>query len=284
MKSKTYLIKTGIYLLVIFFAGLSRIGLSEEINNKIRQDNTMIASVPPMGGIKVKYLTAISSVQEEVERDEELLGAVQIFEKGSDLFDEKLLLEAISSFDRLIQRESKNYLYYYYLGRAQAMLINLYDSLGDKDKIGERTEMAIRAFKESITLNDKFSEAHSYLGVIYGQKINQKGSLAGMLYGGKVKKAHRKALKLDPLNPIVQINNGINYLYTPTGWGGDREKAKECFEKAIQIAPNFVDVYVWLGILYEMKDKEKAKELYEKALAINPNSWWARSKLEKLDK
>jgi tetratricopeptide (TPR) repeat protein len=233
---------------------------------------------------EVKYLTATSSVQEEVETDEELLAAVQILQKGGDLFDEKLLLEAVSSFDRLIQRESNNYLYCYYLGRAQATLINLYDFLGDKDKMGEGTEMAIRAFKESIRLNDKFSEAHSYLGVIYGQKINQEGSLAGMLYGGKVKKAHRKALKLEPLNPIVQINNGINYLYTPTAWGGDREKAKECFEKAIQIAPNFVDGYIWLGILYEMKDKEKAQESYKKALAINPNNWWAKSKLEKLDK
>lgn len=285
MKNKSFLIKMCVALPYILAIGVLRTEayLGQMGNIERKQNNPAVASTLTEQR-EVKYLTATIGVQEEVARDEELLAAVEILKKGSDLFDEKLLLEAVSSFDQLIQRESNNYLYYYYLGRAQAMLINVYEALGDRDKMGERTKMAIRTFKESLKLNDKFSEAHSYLGVIYGQKISQEGSAAGILYGRKVKKAHRKALKLDPLNPIVQINNGINYLYTPRIWGGSREKAMECFEKAIQVAPNFIEGYIWLGTLYGLKDKEKAKELYKKALGIDPNNRWAKSKLEKLDK
>lgn len=283
MKSKISSTKKGVYLLVIFTVGVLGIGSSGEINNEIKRDNTMIANTP-MNQRKVKYLTATISVQEEVEQYKTLLQEVQILENANDLFDKGQVLKIVSSFEQLIQEEPRNYLYYYYLGRAQVILMNIYDSSSDRSKMEESIEKAIKAFKKSIGLNRRFAESYSYLGVIYGRKISQKGPAAGILYGRKIKKAHGKALKLDPLNPIVQVNKGINYLYTPQMWGGSMEKAKECFEKAIQLDSNFVDAYIWLGTIYEAKDKERAIAIYRKAVEVNPNSGWAKSKLEKLDK
>jgi len=281
MKSKISSIKIQIYLSLIFAICMLATELSGEVNEEMKQNDSMITDTS-ITERKVKYLTATNELQEEVEENKRLSACVQIFENGNDLFDEAKLLEAVCSFEQLVQEEPRNYVYYYYLGRAQAVLINIYDSSNRRKEKEESIEKAIEAFEKAIRLNRKFAEAHSYLGVIFGQKIRLRGPMAGILYGGKIKRAHGEALTLDRTNPIVQVNNGINYLHTPQMWGGSMEKAIECFEAAIQLDPNFVDGYVWLGSVYELKDKERAIAIYRKALELNPNSRWARSKLENL--
>jgi len=283
MKSKTSSIKIRVYLLLIFAMCMLATELSGEVNEEMKQNDSTITDTS-ITQRKVKYLTATISVQEEVEQNKRVLTQMQILEEANDLFDKGQVLKAVSSFEQLTQEEPGNYLYYYYLGRAHVILMGIYESLGERSEMEESIEKAIRAFKKSIELNGRFAESYSYLGFVYGRKIGLKGILAGPLYGAKIKKSHQEALRLDSLNPIVQVNNGINYLYTPQMWGGDRKKAIECFEKAIQLAPNFVDGYIWLGTVYEAKDKKRAIEIYEKAVEVNPNSGWAKSKLEKFDK
>lgn len=52
------------------------------------------------------------------------------------------------------------------------------------------------------------------------------------------------------------------------------EKAKECFEEAIKLYPNFAEAYyVIAGLLTnEFKDYKKAKKYYEKSIELNPKN------------
>ena len=53
---------------------------------------------------------------------------------------------------------------------------------------------------------------------------------------------------------------------------GENQKAKECYEKAIEINPNYVDAHYNLGVIFkELGENQKAKDCYEKAIEINPN-------------
>jgi len=53
---------------------------------------------------------------------------------------------------------------------------------------------------------------------------------------------------------------------------GEYKKAIGCFEKAIQINPNYAAAYNNLGnALKELGEYQKAISCYEKAIEINPN-------------
>ena len=52
---------------------------------------------------------------------------------------------------------------------------------------------------------------------------------------------------------------------------GENQKAKSCFQKAIQINPNYAGAYLNLGnVLKELGEYQQAKSLYQKAIAIDP--------------
>ena len=53
---------------------------------------------------------------------------------------------------------------------------------------------------------------------------------------------------------------------------GENQKAKNCYEKAIEINPNYADAHNNLGTVFnELGENQKAKNCYEKAIEINPN-------------
>ena len=49
-------------------------------------------------------------------------------------------------------------------------------------------------------------------------------------------------------------------------------KAKECYEKAISINPNYLNAHYNLGTIFrELGERLKAKNCYEKVIELNPN-------------
>ena len=53
---------------------------------------------------------------------------------------------------------------------------------------------------------------------------------------------------------------------------GKFNNAKNCYEKAIKINPNFASAYNNLGLIFlKNKDKPKAIDLFNKAIEIDPN-------------
>jgi tetratricopeptide (TPR) repeat protein len=231
---------------------------------------------------EVKFLTADNQAQREIEADEKLCSAIKSLKANKNLDAEKLLLDAQSKIIQLTEAEPSNYLYYYYLGRVQAELVNEYVSCKNEKKAKEMIDEAIESLKESISLKEDFAESHSYLGFIYGRKIGLGGPMEGILFAPIVTKEHKRAFQLDPDNPVVLVNLGLHYLYTPRQWGGNKKKSEACFKKAKEVASRFADSYIWLGVLYDKEGKEKdAIEMYQKALQIDPDNKLARSQLAK---
>jgi tetratricopeptide (TPR) repeat protein len=107
-----------------------------------------------------------------------------------------------------------------------------------------------------------------------------KGMLAH--YGGLISKAIDglavkpnldKAQKLQPNSPGVLFGLGSFYLLAPGIAGGDKAKAQNFLNQAIQADPLFADVYVRLGQLAKIKgDQEKYNLYLQKALEIDPQN------------
>ena len=60
----------------------------------------------------------------------------------------------------------------------------------------------------------------------------------------------------------------------------EHQKAKVCFEKAIQINPNYAQAHNNLGIVFnELREYQKAISSYQKAIQLNPKHTSAHSNL-----
>lgn len=203
---------------------------------------------------EITYLTASIKAQDEVRSDEKLLAAVNLLEKGLQTYSEKIFLEALSTFEQLIKETPNNFLYYYYLGRAYKTIMDEHLFIKRYDRAKEYKTKAIEAFKESIELNEGFTESHSYLGVVYGRRTGREGLGEIILNLVRANRyTHKAVLMMDSTNPIAQFNRGVIYFATPWILGGNRGKAIKCFKKAIKTTPNFIDAHLWLN--YTLSNK-----------------------------
>ena len=80
------------------------------------------------------------------------------------------------------------------------------------------------------------------------------------------KNCYEKAIKVKP--DFADAHNNLGTVYKKLG---DIHNAKNCYDKAIEINPNFVNSLYNLGIVHkELGDYQKAKFYYEKVIKINP--------------
>ncbi|MGB2842045.1 MAG: tetratricopeptide repeat protein, partial [Halobacteriota archaeon] len=88
----------------------------------------------------------------------------------------------------------------------------------------------------------------------------------------KAKECYEKAIELDKENVDAWMNLGLVHSKLE-----DYEKAKECSEKAVELDKENVDAWSGLGgVYFNLKDYEKAKECVEKAVELdkeNIDAW-----------
>jgi len=87
---------------------------------------------------------------------------------------------------------------------------------------------------------------------------------------GKLDKAltvYDKALEIDPSSPLPLIGKGMIFYATKR-----HKEALKCFDRAIELNPYLVEVWLNKGkTLAEIGD-EKGLECFEKAIELDPNS------------
>jgi len=143
-----------------------------------------------------------------------------------------------AQFEKLTAAPDADWLASYYAAFCNARIGWLYQNSGEKiepyaDK-AEKQIMNALTYLDSGTQKKEISEVYVVLSMVNRSKvfINQmtygpKNGLASMQY-------YQKALKANPANPRANWLEGWDKFYAPKMYGGDRVKAKQILESAMQ--------------------------------------------------
>lgn len=137
-------------------------------------------------------------------------------------------------------------------------------------EIKAAAQAGIASAERAIQLQPNSSEAHRLLGDLLGQLIPHVFA-GGMRYGARSSREIDKALQLDPKNAEAHIARATSYFYTPSAFGGSKEKAISELRTALELAPKSDTARIWLAQVYgDLKQMDRATEELREALRLNP--------------
>ena len=219
-----------------------------------------------------------------------LLNGKQLVEQGNINLDMSSIMKGRGILERALLLHPSDEYALYFLAFADYSLATTAMN-NDKAKAVQYIDEAIDYGEKAIDANSKSAESLALLGTIYGIKISLDWKNA-MELGPKSNQLIAEALELEPDNPRVLLQAGINKMYTPEFYGGSKNEAFQLFSKAVNIFdtssvtdslnPDWgkLQSLAWLGQSYAgKKDYAKAVDVYKKALSENPNYAWIKYKL-----
>lgn len=136
---------------------------------------------------------------------------------------------ASNNFERIAQKEQKEWLPAYYVALSQTMIFNLSQ---DQTKYEALAKKADEYITKADSLNPNNSEVLVLRSMVSGLYIRLNPMVNGMKYGPLAGMQLEKAKSLDAENPRVYMQEGITAYFTPAQWGGDKEKGKKLLETA----------------------------------------------------
>lgn len=138
-------------------------------------------------------------------------------------------LAASNKFERIAQKETKEWLPPYYIAFCQTMAYNLSQDATMHELFAKNAETQINKADE---LNPQNSEIYVLKSMISGLFIRLNPMVNGQKYAPLASMQLAKAQKLDPSNPRADMQEGMTLFFTPPQWGGDKEKGKKQMESA----------------------------------------------------
>ena len=154
---------------------------------------------------------------------------------------------------------------------------------GETTKVLAAAQANLRAV---IAAHAESAEAHALLAAVLGSMI--RAGADPMTTGQDAQHELDEALRLEPNNPRVRLEEGMNAFFVPAEYGGGIGKAEASLRQAVALLereprnrpwPNWggFDAHVWLGqVLVKRGDKAAAKQEYEAALTFWPQSGWVK--------
>lgn len=140
-----------------------------------------------------------------------------------------------------------------------AKLTNLLDSLG-------QTDAAIEEFSRLLEHRPDDPTAHYNLALLYRKQHRFSDALS----------SYETAVRLGIDQP-EEVYCNLGNIYSEML---DADKAKEMYERALEIAPDYTPAMFNLaGLFEETADKQRALELYENILKIDPSHWKSLARL-----
>jgi len=119
-----------------------------------------------------------------------------------------------------------------------------------------RTEEAIKAYQQAISVNPKFAISYYGLGIVLSALGKNKEAI----------EAYQQAISVDPkyANPYNGLGNALSAL-------GKNKEAIEAYKQAIRVDPKFAYPYNGLGNALSALDRNKeAIEAYQQAIRVDP--------------
>ncbi|MBV9241350.1 MAG: hypothetical protein JO314_05005 [Acidobacteria bacterium] len=157
------------------------------------------------------------------------------------------------------------------LAQIQIYLCEAIESHHDDAIFKTAAEEGVKAAEQAARIKPDSSLGHQLLGDLLNQLIPHEFG-GGMKLGNRANDELDKALKLDPSNAEAMVSRAISYHYTPTAFGGDKQKAVALLSKAARTDEAFDSPHIWLALFYleDGQIKEAASEIVT-ALKLNPN-------------
>lgn len=123
----------------------------------------------------------------------------------------------------------------------------------------------IPVYLNNIAKNPKDADSHFELGFIYNELENYE----------QAEKYMSNVVSINPDSHAAWGNLGVLYA----SHFQDNDKAKECFEKALFIHPNYEYAIYNLACLYSVqKNRGEALTYLHKAITLNPDEWKIKAK------
>jgi tetratricopeptide (TPR) repeat protein/peroxiredoxin len=172
--------------------------------------------------------------------------AEALYGLGSVYLNQEKNTRARESFERAIKLHSS------YPGT----LPNAWNNLGLLATREDRTEEAIRCFREALKLNSDHLIALQNLGSAYRQQKNW----------GEARKAFEQALTVSLEDP--EANYGLGMVFAQTN---DTEHAYEYLQKALKFRPGYPEALNNLGVLYlRTQRRDEAVASFEECIRVAP--------------
>ncbi|HZQ24721.1 MAG TPA: tetratricopeptide repeat protein [Terriglobales bacterium] len=142
--------------------------------------------------------------------------------------------------------------------------------------IKKAAEDGIAASAKAVSLDANSSEGHRLYGDLLGELIPHM-TMGGMRYGKHAASELDKAVQLDPKNANAYVGRAIGYYFTPSAFGGSKDKAAEMLTQAIETDPQCDRAHIWLARVYlaEGKHDDALTEIQD-ALRIDPDRSFAK--------
>ncbi|HMF95153.1 MAG TPA: hypothetical protein VKE96_12695 [Vicinamibacterales bacterium] len=212
------------------------------------------------------------------------------FEKGNATSDTTVLRAAVADAHTLadvagLERERQLALY----GAAYAAWrLAFLPGVADAESKA-LLEGADKDLREVIRADARSAEARALLASVNGYRIRAGGN--AMKLGAEAQELLAAAARLEPDNPRVLLEQGINTFHVPAEYGGSAEHAEALLRQSLAAFerepvgrpwPNWgrFDARVWLGqVLAARGDKDGARAEYDQALKLVPDSGYVKYKL-----
>ena len=238
--------------------------------------------------IFILCLTGLSHAQSGRNVDDLILQGKEIIAKAEADWNLQQLMAARSFFERLTGDTTYLWLVHYYIAYVDMRLFSYYYGQKEGEKAKAFVDDGIEHLEKAVELKNDFAEGYGLLSSLLGNKIAL-NPILGMSLGMKSGQMINKALELAPENPRIYLIAGQSAYYTPSMFGGGKDKARRHIEKAMACFHSFVpekpilpdwgfdEAYVYMGMIQmDEEDFMGAKASFEKALEINPNNAWVK--------
>ncbi len=222
--------------------------------------------------------------------DSLLLDGKRLLEIGANAGSKDSLRQARALFLQATGGATHRALAHYYVGLADYRLNNQFSDDAEEQR-EQILDHATKHLKQATSIDEEMADAWALLAGVYGQRMGL-NPMKGMLLGSDASSAIERAKELDPDNPRVWIIDGTQDFFTPSLFGGDKERALKKFKKAAQLAqqesiddplqPSWghAESYAWIGVAHLKADRlSEARTAFENALDVNPDYGWVKSVL-----
>lgn len=183
------------------------------------------------------FLLATISISGVYAQDSKFEAAMKplVAEIHATRFDQSLT-EVSNKMERIAAAEPNEWLPNYYVAYC-----NIIGSLSeqDDDKKDLMLDKAEKYLEKAAKLSKNNDELEQLTAYFYNAKLAASPMTGWMRYGSKVEKHLENAKKLNPQNPRVALLEAESVYYTPSTFGGGKDKAKPMLEKAKKLFAEF---------------------------------------------